>query len=73
MNLQNAELNHHDGVIVNTNSVEVVHSVRDDRLILLTLRDLLVQCFAQLGGHTGVVDPLRWDLRDIAEEGLACG
>eukprot|EP00965_Chrysotila_dentata_P143224 4732640-Pleurochrysis_carterae.AAC.1 len=73
MNLQNVELNNHDGVIVNTNIVENVHSVRDDKLIFLTLRNLRVQCCAQLGGHTGSVDPLRSDLRDIADEGLACG
>eukprot|EP00965_Chrysotila_dentata_P069555 2297573-Pleurochrysis_carterae.AAC.1 len=33
----------------------------------------VVMCFAQLGGHTGVVDPLRLDLRDIADQGLARG
>eukprot|EP00965_Chrysotila_dentata_P072712 2403458-Pleurochrysis_carterae.AAC.1 len=73
MDLQNAGLDNHDGVIVNTNIVEEVQSVRDDRLILLTLRNLLVQCFAQLGGHTGVVNPLSLDLRDIADQGLARG
>eukprot|EP00965_Chrysotila_dentata_P041137 1365176-Pleurochrysis_carterae.AAC.1 len=59
MDLQNVGLDNHDGVILNTNSVKEVQSVRDDRLVLLTLHNLLVQCFAQLGGHTGVVDPLR--------------
>eukprot|EP00965_Chrysotila_dentata_P018953 631900-Pleurochrysis_carterae.AAC.1 len=50
---QNVGLDNHDDVIVNTNSAEEVQSVKDDRLILITLRNLFVQCFAQLGGHTG--------------------
>eukprot|EP00965_Chrysotila_dentata_P259419 6213559-Pleurochrysis_carterae.AAC.1 len=69
--LQNVGLTNHECVIVNTNSVEEVYSVSDDRQILLTLRNLLVQFFAQLDGHTGIVDPLRLDLRDIADLGNA--
>eukprot|EP00965_Chrysotila_dentata_P229483 6197221-Pleurochrysis_carterae.AAC.2 len=70
---QNAGLDNHDGVIVDTNSGKEVQSVGDNRLILLTLRNLLVQCFAQLGSHTGVVDPLLLDLRDIADQSLSRG
>eukprot|EP00965_Chrysotila_dentata_P106084 3504090-Pleurochrysis_carterae.AAC.1 len=44
MDLQNVGLNSYDGVIVSPDSVEEIHSVRDDRLILLTLRSLLDQC-----------------------------
>eukprot|EP00965_Chrysotila_dentata_P213236 6187516-Pleurochrysis_carterae.AAC.2 len=43
MDLQNVRFHNHDGVlVVNTNCVEEAHGVRDDGLVLLTLRDLLV-------------------------------
>eukprot|EP00965_Chrysotila_dentata_P193797 6175969-Pleurochrysis_carterae.AAC.2 len=38
-----------------------------------TLCDLFVQCLPQFGGHAGVVDLLRLRLRDVADQGLACG
>eukprot|EP00965_Chrysotila_dentata_P088373 2918874-Pleurochrysis_carterae.AAC.1 len=73
MDLKHSRLDDHDGVVVNTSRIKEVHGVRDDRLTLPTLRDLFVQCLAQLGGHAGVVNLLRLRLRDAADHGLALG
>eukprot|EP00965_Chrysotila_dentata_P241929 6204578-Pleurochrysis_carterae.AAC.1 len=66
MDLQNARFHNHDGVVVNTDRVEEVHGVRDDRLMLLALRNLLVQRLAQLGSYMGIVNWLRLRLGSAA-------
>eukprot|EP00965_Chrysotila_dentata_P179564 5929007-Pleurochrysis_carterae.AAC.1 len=53
MDLKSSRLDDHDGVVVNTSRVKEVHGVRNDKLMLPTLRDLIVQSLAQLGRHVG--------------------
>eukprot|EP00965_Chrysotila_dentata_P250100 6209254-Pleurochrysis_carterae.AAC.1 len=70
MDLQNARFYKHDGVLVNTDCVETVHGVRDDRSVRLALLDLLVQRLALLGSHTGVVNLLRRRMGTAPPHGL---
>eukprot|EP00965_Chrysotila_dentata_P181642 5996560-Pleurochrysis_carterae.AAC.1 len=49
------------------------NSVRNNGLVLLTLCDLLVQSFTQLGSHAKVVNLLRLRLRGAADHNLTRG
>eukprot|EP00965_Chrysotila_dentata_P034784 1157819-Pleurochrysis_carterae.AAC.1 len=74
MDLQNARFDDHDRLVVNANRVEKVHSVRDNGLVLLTLRVLFVQGLAQLSSNAGVVDLLRLRLlRGAADHSVTRG
>eukprot|EP00965_Chrysotila_dentata_P135526 4480371-Pleurochrysis_carterae.AAC.1 len=73
MDLQNKRFDYHDGVVVNANRVQKLHSVKNNGLVLLTLRDLFVQSLTQLDSHARIFNLLRLHLRGAADHSLTRG